>query len=340
MNWFRNRFSYGLTIITWAALTAVAVAQTAQPQGPTTISNSEIRLTINPSVGRIVDYGRVGKANVLRIADASVLTAAKADAPGYQGYGGDMLWPAQQDQWDEIRGSGGTWPPLEELDGPNWTVVDQSATHVTIQSPQGAVFGLVGKRRFEIKPNGTEVIITNTFERKALPERVKQIPVLIWSVTGAVDPEFTLADVSPNRPKEKDETFVVLINGSPGALVTNLNSNTALRFDNRKHGRGQTVTAGQQKLGMYGNWVAAVYADDIFLQRTEYDPKGLFPDKANIEIYSGRGGGGGYVELEILSGGKLLEVGQSMSNTVHWHLIDRPRDVTDEELARRLAAVR
>jgi hypothetical protein len=246
-----------------------------------------------------------------------------------------MLWPAQQDQWAAIRGSGGSWPPLGELDGPNWTVVDQSPSHVTIQSPQGAILGLVGKRRFEIKPDSTEVVITNTFERTILPENVEKYPILIWSVTGAIAPEYVVADVSPDRPIMP--TFVPLNNSDPSALVKNLNSNTAIRFNNRDHGTGKELRAGQLKLGMYGNWVAAVYADDIFLQRTEFKPKGLYPDNANTEIYSSQSARGGYVEIEILSAAESLKAGQSMTNSVHWLLLDRPKDIPDEDLARRLA---
>jgi hypothetical protein len=334
MSRFRILGFSALTILVWSAFGTLAVAQ---PQGPITIVNGEIRLTINPSVGRAVDYGRVGKPNLLRITDSSVLTTAKANAAGYQAYGGDVLWPAQQNQWGGIRGSGGTWPPLNELDGPNWTVVDQSDSHVTIQSPQGPLLGLVARRRFELVPNSTEVVITNTFERKVLPARVAQYPVLIWSVTGVVEPEFTLAGVSPDRPIVS--TYVTLNNTNPTSLVTNLNSNTALRFNNRSHGPGQAVGADMQKLGMYGDWLAAIYANDIFLQRTEYDPQGLFPDNANTEIYSAQATGGEHVELEVLSGGKLLQVGELMTNIVHWHLLDRPEGASDAVLALRLAAV-
>ncbi len=334
MSCFRIAGFFALAFLTWGVSVSVAIAQ---PQGPITITNGEIRLTINPSVGRAVDFGRVGGPNILRLTDSSVLTNAKADVAGYQAYGGDMLWPAQQNQWGGIRGFGGTWPPLNEMDGPNWTVVDQDASHVTIRSPQGPLLGLVAERRFELKPNGTEVLITNTFERKLLPTRVQQFPVLIWSDTSVVEPLYTLADVSPDRPIMP--TFVTLNNTNPTSLVTNLNSNTALRFNNRGHGPGQPVSADMQKLGMYGNWAAAVYANDVFLQRTDFDSQGLFPDSANTEIYSAQATGGEYVELEILSGAKSLQAGQSMTNRVHWHLLDRPEGVSDEELAQRLAAV-
>jgi hypothetical protein len=309
----------------------------AQPQGPITLNNGQIRLTINPSVGRAVDYGRVGGANFLRLTDASVLTAAKADVAGYQGYGGDMLWEAQQAIWGGIRGSGGTWPPLGDLDGPNWTVVDQSASHVTIRSPQGPLLGLVAERRFELMPNSTEVVVTNTFERKVLPTRVQNYPVLIWSDTSVVEPLFTLADVSPDRPISP--TYVVLNSTNPATLVTTLNANSALRFSNRAHGPGQSPANDMQKVGMYGEWAAAVYANDVFLQRTEYDPLGLYPDNANIEIYSAQATGGEYAELEVLSGARLLQVGQTMSNVVHWHLLGRPAGISDSDLALQLESV-
>jgi hypothetical protein len=310
----------------------------AQPQGPVTLSNGLIRLTVNPSVGRVVDFGRFGRfPTLLRIPDPTVITTAKADIAGYQAYGGDMLWPAQQDQWDEIRGSGGNWPPLGEMDGPNWTIVDQSSTHITIRSPQGPLLGLVAERRFEIKPNSTEVVITNMFERKELPSRVEQYPILIWSITGVKEPEYMLADVSPDRPIVP--TYVPLNATDPSTLITSLNSDTALRVDNRNHGPGQPLTADMQKLGTYGDWIAAIYPTDIFLQRTDFDPQGLYPDNANMELYSAQMSGGEHAELEVLSGGRFLQVGEKMTNVVHWYLLDRPPGISDEELAARLDAV-
>ena len=121
----------------------------SQVEGPVTIKNASIRLTVNPSVGRVVDFGRIDGPNLMRITDQTVVTEAKPERNGYQGYGGDQLWPAQQAQWGGVRGSGGGWPPLAELDGPNWTIVDKSASHITIESPQTPLLGLVARRRFD-----------------------------------------------------------------------------------------------------------------------------------------------------------------------------------------------
>ena len=49
----------------------------SQVEGPVTISNELIRLTVNPSVGRIVDFGFANGPNLMRITDPSVLTEGK-----------------------------------------------------------------------------------------------------------------------------------------------------------------------------------------------------------------------------------------------------------------------
>ena len=307
----------------------------SQVEGPVTIKNASIRLTVNPSVGRVVDFGRIDGPNLMRITDQTVVTEAKPERNGYQGYGGDQLWPAQQAQWGGVRGSGGGWPPLAELDGPNWTIVDKSASHITIESPQTPLLGLVARRRFEISANEPTVVITNTFERVERPNEVAEIPVQIWSVTGITEPEFTLAEVSPDRAE--NDRYVAL-SSNPSGIVKDLGDSNALRIDNRAHGPGESIRAAAMKAGMYGDWLAAVYPDDIFLQRSKYDRKGLFPDKAATEIYSSQTSGAEYVELEVLSSAKLLGVGDKLTNTVRWDLLKRPAG-DDAELVRHIASV-
>lgn len=307
----------------------------AQPQGPVVISNGEILLSVNPSVGRVVEFRRLDGPNLMRIPDASVLTDAKPESNSYQIYGGDQLWPAQQARWGDIGGSGG-WPPLQEMDGPNWTLVDQSDSHITIQSPEGPLLGLVATRRFELSPDDPKVTIINTFERKSLPAQAADIPVNIWSVTGIVEPQVTLAGVRTDRPGQ--EAFTSL-SSNAGDLTTVLDDGFAVLFENRAHGSGEPVSGQSSKVGTHGDWLAAVYAGDIFLQRSKYDPEGLFPDDAAVEIFSSQAVGTEYVELEVLSPAEMLQVGEKMTNVVQWHLLKRPRGIRTEELARQLAAI-
>ena len=93
------------------------------------------------------------------------------------------------------------------------------------------------------------------------------------------------------------------------------------------------------KLGTYGDWLAAIYSDQILLQRSTYDGSGNFPDNASLEIYSSQDRGTEYIELEVLSKAVDLAQGESISNTVQWHLLDRPENSNDGQLARYLATV-
>lgn len=328
---------YRLPLLARAAIAAHLLslwathAMWAQVEGPVTISNGLIRLTVNPSVGRIVDFGDVNGPNLLRITDRSVMTEGKADARGYQGYGGDQLWPAQQATWGAIRGSGGTWPPLDELDGPNWHITDQGPRHVTIQSPQTPLLGLVAERRIELSPDSAHVSITNKFTRATIPDPDETFAVNIWSVTGIVEPEFVLSDISSDKPAGASD-WVTLI-GSPSSVVQWIDDENALRFDNRGHGPGQSPSQNSMKLGTFGDWLAAVYSETILLQTNQYDPNGAFPDRASLEIYSSQSTGSEYVELEVLSSSVDLLLGQSLTNTVDWYLLDRPAELTDDGLA-------
>ena len=305
----------------------------AQAEGPVTLQNDVVRLTVNPSVGRIVEFARIDGPNLMRITDSSVLAEAKRDRSGYQGYGGDQLWPAQQATWSAIRGSGGTWPPLNELDGPNWKITDQGPLHVTMQAPQTPLLGLLVERRVELDQDAAHVTITNRFARA----EDKPHDVLIWSVTGLVEPDYTMMGVSPDKPAEARQWTNLV--GRPDSIIHSINHDRAIRFDVQSHGPGQPLRSNATKIGTHGDWLAAIYASDIFLQRSAYEVGGDYPDDASLEIYSSQNSGSEYIELEVLSPSVRLPVGESLSNTVHWHLLERPHDLNDDQLAAKLASV-
>ncbi|MEM9659134.1 MAG: DUF4380 domain-containing protein, partial [Planctomycetota bacterium] len=304
----------------------------AQAVGPVTLANGHIRLTVNPSVGRVVDFGKLDGPNLMRITDPSVLVDAKEELPGYQGYGGDQLWPAQQATWGEIRGSGGGWPPLNELDGPRWQISGQGPLHVTIKSPESPLLGLVVERRFELSPDAAHVAITNKFTRAAIPDPNQTFDVQIWSVTGIVEPDFVLADISPERTNKRVD-WVWLGGGARAPVIFEIDDGNALRFNNRLHGAGQVVSRESLKFGAYGDWLAAIYEDSIFLQTNRYDPSGHFPDGASLEIYSSQKTGEEYVELETLSTSVDLALGESLTNRVDWRLLPRDGGLDDDDAA-------
>ena len=197
--------------------------------------------------------------------------------------------------------------------------------------------GLVSERRFELGPDSGDVSITNKFTRVAIPDPDQTFPVNIWSVTGIIEPEFVLADIATYRPAGAPD-WVRLIN-NPSRLVTVIEDGKALRFDNRGHGPGHSPSQNGMKLGTLGDWLAAVYADSILLQRNQYDPNGNFADGASLEIYSSQSSGSEYAELEVLSTNVDLSLGESLTNRVEWYLLDRPSGLSDDELAGYLRAI-
>ena len=340
--WFRAGIwrRKSLLGIVWVCLSGCLLCPSvgnAEAQGPVTIDNGIVRLTVNPSVGRIVEFGRQGGPNLLRVTDNSILTEAKEVSRAYRGYGGDQLWPAQQARWGSIRGSGGAWPPLNELDGPNWTITDQGPLHVTIRAPETPLLGLTVDRTITLAPNSADVEITNRFERTAIRDPETSHDVMIWSVTGLTEPEFTLVGVSPDRPNP-DALWSNLL-GRSDSIITVVDQGRSIRFDVRSHGPSQPLGFEATKIGAYGDWLAAVYADDVLLQRSAYEVGGPFPDGAALEIYSSQKSGSEYIELEVLSKSLDLKLGETLSNRVDWHLVNRPENANDDELAALLRAV-
>jgi hypothetical protein len=91
-----------------------------------------------------------------------------------------------------------------------------------------------------------------------------------------------------------------------------------------------TPTEKSRKIGTYGRWIAGVYEDKIFIEATGYTPSAMYPDMANVEVYTEPR----YVELELLSPEKQLKRGEALSNDVTWQLIEKPKDATPEDVVR------
>jgi MYXO-CTERM domain-containing protein len=306
----------------------VVLGLTAGPlsatQRPLSLTDGDLEMIVNPSVGRIVSFKNTGGDSCLWVGDDRVLTQQLS---GWSlDYGGDKLWPACQDDWPGI---GVGWPPPRP-DGAGYDVTSSTASSVSMVSTSTRYdrLKLDVDRQISLDAANRGVLIENRYQDRRDPGDPAPIPACIWSITQSEIPEFVLMDV--NDDPAWPGLYKTWQDPSEFAgLLTLLNEDTALRYTPHP--------TQSRKLGTFGEWIAAVYSDKIFLQRAAYDPTAgtAYRDGSNLQCYSSTQ----YVEIETLSPSAVLDVGEEMTNEVAWYLLDRPAGLSDADLAAYLAFV-
>ncbi|BAM04064.1 hypothetical protein PSMK_19050 [Phycisphaera mikurensis NBRC 102666] len=286
------------------------------------LDNGRVRLEVSPAVGRVVHFGPVGGRNLLWVAPAGAATTPGADGQAYDNVGGDKLWPTSQALWEAATGNR-IWPPDGVLDGAPWELVVADADRVVIRSPESDDYKLVVTREFRLEGAGAR--IRNTLLRTA----ANPFPVSAWTVTQVPMPRTALLDAAGDRPAGTPASRP-LTPETPDRIAGRLGVAGAAGAD---AGAVAWEQAGplHAKLGSFGRWVAAVYDDLTFLQRTAYDPAGGYLDASSVQVYRGEP----YLELELWSPLAQLAPGEELSNEVVWELIEAPAERATAELLRR-----
>ncbi len=336
---FDRRIFIAAAILTGIFLAACAQPHSARAEAPPAtapaartpltfpdaiaLTNPLIRVEVAPSVGRITHFGFADGQNLFWInTPAGAEKGPQRNGELYRNIGGDKLWPAMQDLWTRIYGPPAGWPPDGVIDGKPWTLIEKTDHKVIMQSPPQEALGIIVQRQITLDPDQPVVTITNTITR----QKPNLFPVHIWTISQAIWPDYVLMDVAADRPAPAKRIYFPR---SLDDIMQDIGDNAQrLQIDpNRKGG---------SKVGTLGRWLAAVSADHIWYQATQFDPAGMYLDASNVQVYFD----GNYTELELLSPSKHLLPGESLTNTVLWRLTPRG-DLTDEQIveqARQLAA--
>ncbi|MEM7624694.1 MAG: DUF4380 domain-containing protein [Planctomycetota bacterium] len=276
-----------------------------------TLDNGKVRLGVSPAVGRVVEFGFTGGENLIwvdteAVYDNPVPGVAVPDQK-YYNLGGDKLWPTAQPLWKLATGND-SWPPDGVIDGGPWTVRRRSDRSVTIESAPSPHYGIVVLRTFTLAPDEPRVVIQNLIHRV----EANPIPVSAWTITQVKTPIAAVLDVAADGP-EIAPLVRPLTDDTPGKVAGNVSMLGRDEMAVWKQ-RGDTYA----KLGTFGRSVAAVYDDVTFLQETDFNPAGAYPEMSSAQLYRA----GDYVELELLS--PLVQLGpeEVMKNQVVWTLID------------------
>ena len=269
---------------------------------------------VSPATGRIVSFRGGDGVERLWVGDAAGARMAQA-AGGWVNYGGDKLWVSLQATWKISQDQNGDWPPDPTIDGKPWALLDHHATSDTAShgkptlsirgGPVGSV-GVIAQR--DITIDGDALVIDNRIRRVARSPHA----VHAWSVTQARLPRYVLVGLSPLRPIEATHVWVMRPGAEQSPKIDPLLGGRVLILD--------PATFRGAKPGVFGDWVAAVYDDAVFVQRQPLDPDGYYPEAASITVYSADQ----YIELETLSPARHLKLGETLEHAVRWQLLTWP----------------
>lgn len=279
------------------------------------LTNDLVRVVVVPSVGRVMFYGLKGGENLLwENPEFAGKTLVKGEylreegKPVWANFGGDKVWPTQQDNFPKVNGI--EWPPDPWFDGSPFRAA-LLPDGVRLTSQVSDYCGARIRRVIRLDPAGPGLSVTQKMEKVRIAQResVEPLPLTIWSITQVVYPEQVLVPLNPESALEKG--FHVFPFESRAANNFKVENGTGVFTPHEEY---------SQKVGADSDhWLGAVIgqmAMAILFTRVE----GLeYPDGGlSTEVYTSPD----YTELEILSPLTVLQPGESFEWNVRWVLTE------------------
>lgn len=297
------------------------------------ISNGLVRAVVVPSIGRIMHYGYTGEDNLLyenpnlygqTLHDGKPLD--ENGQPVWAAFGGDRIWPSQEDMFDVINGH--KRPPDHWIDGLPWeaTLLE---TGVEIISQVSDYCGARVIRQIELTPNETHLSISQRMEKvkSAKKAELEPLPLTIWSITKIKPPSQTFVSLNPNScfPEKLMVPFW-------GDYDNQAAKNCRLEGD---VGIFLPDAVRLQKMGTDApRWVAAIVDRTVIAEFFSYDPEAVYPDGGtSVTVFTCPD----LTELECLSPLTKPNIGDAFEYTITWDLFQLPAELTTPQEKRQAA---
>jgi hypothetical protein len=289
--------------------------------GAVQIQNGDVRVVVVPQIGRIMHYGFVGGQNVLWNNPDLLGQVLPEDGPPvaedsveWQNYGGDKIWPNEQDDFEAINDR--SWPPDHWFDGhaQAWERIEGG---VRITSPVSPANGARVIREIRLAGDGTRLQIGQRLEKVQMARHSQLEPLryTIWNVTQLRTPQVALLPLNPHSihpdgariwddtPRERLE-----VRGDVGLFVPH--------------------PTDAQKVGVDSDrWLGAIVDDIVIGEFYRRDATKSYPDQGlSAEVYTSAT----YTELELLSPLMPLAPGQQLRFEIAWELHRLPASATDD----------
>ena len=277
------------------------------------LRNSVVRVVVVPAVGRILHYGFAGGENLLFVDPNHVGQvnthpgpAIVDGEPGWVHYGGDRVWPTEEDRFEEVNGA--RRPPDHFFDGMRGRVEGDEAV---LECEVSEFCGAKVIRRIALEPESTRLTIRQELIKVRLGRRtdLEPIPLTLWNVSTLRLPEQIFFPLNPESCF-KDQVVVPAWPDQPNRGAENVT---------RERGIGVFLpNAVDQKVGADApGWIAGIVDDVVMVERFGFDPQAVYPDGGTrVTAYLNPSIG----ELECLSPLARLKPGESLEHTVVWEL--------------------
>ncbi len=286
------------------------------------LANGKVAVEISPVRARIMGYRLIGKNNILWGGIIWHPHDVGLSRLRWNNYGGSRVWVLPQGITQRMVLNRHD-PPDAHADGLPWTVLHRDKYRVVMQSSVSPETGLQLKREIILSRNDSTVTINDTMTRKLDID----CPVHLWRITQTMPAKYMLMDLKDN-PCWKYRLLLGRRNLTKTNKVHELDSGNVLKID--------WPDSGCPKVGSYGDWIAAVYKDQVFIQYGKYFPKGFYIDGANSEIYIDPEAN--MLEVESLSPLKMLCPGESLKSTTVWKLLPIDSKNSTENIIRMIDA--
>jgi hypothetical protein len=286
------------------------VLQCSRAASPSVIlRNDQVEVRVDLQHGLVLGFNLPGQANLLWVNPHPVSSPDRNS--GWINYGGDKLWWGPMIDWQEVKGR--RFPPDEALDGA-WQVVSLSPTKLVMRSGVSPWVGIYAEREITLAPDRPEVVFQNRFIRNEENGQRLQL----WTISQLPPPQWCLLNSQPAPGETAYVNRRPTFNPAPYTSVIPATGDVRYEYN----------TDGPNLIGTRGAWIAAVYADTIVCHDVSPFPDGDYATAVSVQLFSIDG----FIELETLSGNATPKVGESMSNTVRWHVLPRPPELSDEDL--------
>lgn len=296
---------------------ALAVGQKAYH-----ITDGKAEALVVPSIGRVMQFSRVGGANWLWNAPQ-----VKEVQGSWKNFGGEKVWISPQALWDLHTGHG--FSPDEAWESGHEAAVLDNPPRLQTTSPVSKC-GVRIVREFSFNEKGQFVIRTTL-------EKTDEKPLYCgaWTVTQVTPPDaiyLPTSDASVYKNNHYNWSRKPV--GNIATLAPDLVRVIPTISGSYKIGVDAPVTA-----------IAAIRDGVAFIQRSDRTKDGDYPDGAQsagfpVELYDHGDPQRHYLELELLSPMRFLKKDQKLTFEVSWSLRDLPsKDSASESVRRAISAL-
>ncbi len=281
------------------------VKQPDDLSGDIQLTNGHVIVDVSPIRARIMGYQLVGKSNILWQGIVWYPHDVKIADLRWNNYGGSRVWVLPQGITQRMVLNRHD-PPDIFADGLPWNLLHQDDYSVVMQSDVSPQTGLQLKRKIVLSQDDSTVTIHDKMTR------VLDIdcPVHLWRITQTIPAKYMLMDLKDN-PSWKYQVMLGHDAFSKRDTLREMDHGHALKVD--------WIDSICTKVGSYGDWLASVYDDQVFIQYGKYDSDSFYIDGANSEIYVDPQAH--MLEVESLSPTKMLNKGQSLESKTYWKLL-------------------